>query len=59
MSETNDDDRKDEPRLMTSIDGEPARLLVHIEPIDDSDHPPTGTYERPQAPEPDPPGLAE
>lgn len=25
----------DEPRLMTSIDGEEVRLLVHIEPLDD------------------------
>lgn len=25
----------DEPRLMTTIDGEEVRLLVHIEPLDD------------------------
>lgn len=37
MSEMTDDDPKDEPRLMTSIDGEPARLLVHIEPIVDGE----------------------
>ena len=59
MSETTDDDPKDEPRLMTSIDGEPARLLVHIEPIEDSDDPPTEAGEPAPAPPPDPPGLAE
>ena len=30
ITETTDDDPNDEPRLMTCIDGEPARLLVHI-----------------------------
>ena len=59
MSETTDDDPKDEPRLMTSIDGEPARLLVHIEPIEDSDDLPTETDEPPPARAPDPSGLAE
>jgi len=59
MSETTDDDPKDEPRLMTSIDGEPARLLVHIEPIDGPDDPPTEAGEPAPAPPPDRPGLAE
>ena len=59
MSETTDDDPKDEPRLMTSIDDEPARLLVHIEPIEDSDDASTETGEPPPARAPDPPGLAE
>ena len=59
MSETTDDDSKDEPRLMTSIDGEPARLLVHIEPIADAEDPPTETSEPAQASPPDLPGLAE
>lgn len=27
----------DEPRLLTRIDGEEVRLLVHIEPIDDGE----------------------
>lgn len=59
MSETTDDDPKDEPRLMTSIDGEPARLLVHIEPIEDAHDLPTETCEPAQAPPSDSPGLAE
>jgi hypothetical protein len=40
MSDTGagaDEDPNDEPRLMTRIDGEEARLLVHIEPIDDAE----------------------
>jgi hypothetical protein len=59
MSETTDDESKDEPRLMISIDGEPARLLVHIEPIDDTDDHPTETCAPAQAPPSDSPGLAE
>ena len=59
MSETTDDDPKDEPRLMTSIDGEPARLLVHIEPIEGAEDDPTETTEPAQAPPPDSTGLAE
>ena len=59
MSEIADDDTKDEPRLMTSIDGEPARLLVHIEPLEESVGPPTEAGEQAQASAPDPPGLAE
>lgn len=59
MSETADDDPKEEPRLMTSIDGEPARLLVHIEPLAESDDPPTEAGDQAPASAPDPPGLAE
>ena len=59
MSETYDDDSKDEPRLMTSIDGEPARLLVHIEPIEGAEDKSTGAGEPPQASAPDSPGLVE
>jgi hypothetical protein len=32
-----DEDPNYEPRLLTWIDGEEARLLVHIEPIDDDE----------------------
>jgi hypothetical protein len=32
-----DDEPNDEPKLMTRIDGEEARLLVHIEPIEDTE----------------------
>lgn len=59
MSETTDDDPNDEPRLMTGIDGETARLLVHIEPIEDTDDPPTEPDAPAQAPPPDSPGLPE
>ena len=59
MTDTTDDDPKEEPRLMTSIDGEPARLLVHIEPIEDAEDHPTRTAEPAQASPPDSPGLAE
>ena len=59
MSETSDDDPNDEPRLMTRIDGEAARLLVHIEPIEDAEDPATGTDGPAQAPPPDSSGLAE
>lgn len=59
MSETTDGDPKDDERLMISIDGEPARLLVHIEPIDDDTDGPTERGEPAQAPPSDSPGLAE
>lgn len=59
MSETTEDDAKDEPRLMTRIDGEPARLLVHIEPIEDAGDRPTETDEPAQGSPHDSPGLAE
>ena len=39
MTESNsgaDELPNDEHKLMTRIDGEEARLLVHIEPIDDA-----------------------
>lgn len=55
MRETTDDDPKDEPRLMTSIDGEPARLLVHIEPIEDDAGCPTEDSEPAQAAPPESP----
>ena len=55
MTETSDDDPKDEPRLMTSIDGEPARLLVHIEPIEGAEDRPTEESEPAQGSPPDPP----
>jgi hypothetical protein len=58
-TETPDDDPKDDLRLMTSIDGEPARLLVHIEPIEDADDVPTSSDEPPQASPPSAEGLAE
>jgi hypothetical protein len=58
MSETTDDEPKDEP-LMISIDGEPARLLVHIAPIEDADDIPTETCKPTQAPRSDSPGLDE
>jgi len=56
MSRTTGDDPKDEPRLMTSIAGEPARLLVHIEPIDDAEDHPTEAVEPAQGEPPDSPG---
>ncbi|HET7720520.1 MAG TPA: hypothetical protein VFK43_11170 [Acidimicrobiales bacterium] len=59
MSETTDEDPKDQPRLMTSIDGESARLLVHIEPIKDAEDRPTDRDEPGQGPAPDSPGLAQ
>lgn len=58
-TETTGDDPKDEPRLMTSIDGEPARLLVHIEPIEGTDDGSTGTGGPLQASPPSATGLAE
>ena len=59
MSEPTDDDPNDEPRLMTRIDGEEARLLVHIEPIEEAEDGPEGTSGPAQASPPDSPGLAE
>jgi hypothetical protein len=59
MSETIDDDPNEEPRLMTPIDGRTARLLVHIEPIEDAEDRATGTGRPAQAPPGDSAGLAE
>ena len=56
MSETIDDDPNDEPRLMTRIDGEAARLLVHIEPMEDAED---GRGGAALAPPRDSSGLAE
>jgi hypothetical protein len=59
MSETTGDDANDELRLMTRIDGEAARLLVHIEPIEEGEDRPSETSQPAQPPPPDTPGLAE
>jgi hypothetical protein len=59
MSETTGDETNDEPRLMTRIDGEAARLLVHIEPIEDAEDRPTDASDRPEAPPSDTSGLTE
>ena len=59
MSETTGDDPNDEPGLMTRIDGEPARLLVHIESIEEAEGRPTEASAPAQGPAPDPAGLAE
>jgi hypothetical protein len=59
MSETTDDEGNDESRLMTRIDGEAARLLVHIEPIEDADGGPTEGCGPPQPSPPDSSGLVE
>ena len=59
MSETTDDEPNGEPRLMIRIDGEAARLLVHIEPIEDIEEPPTEAGRSVQRPPPDSSGLAE
>jgi hypothetical protein len=59
MSETIDDDPNDELRLMTRIDGEAARLLVHIEPMEDTDDLATETGGPAQPPPQDSSGLAE
>lgn len=62
MSETTDEhdgESNDEPRLMTRIDGEEARLLVHIVPIENAGDAPTETAGPAQGPPPDSPGLAE
>jgi undecaprenyl-diphosphatase len=52
-------DDNDDPRLMTRIDGEDARLLVHIERIDEAD--PGASPGDPEfdPPSPDPPGLGQ
>jgi hypothetical protein len=55
MSQERDDEANDEPRLMTSIDGAAARLLVHIEPIKDPEVRPTATAEPAQGDPPDDP----
>ena len=59
MTETTGDDPNDEPRLMTCIDGESARLLVHIEPIENAGDGPVDTTDPEQASPPDLPGLVE
>jgi hypothetical protein len=59
MSETIDDGPNDELRLLTRIDGEAARLLVHIEPIEDDEDRATETCRPAQAPPRDSSGLAE
>ncbi|HVL05615.1 MAG TPA: hypothetical protein VM388_06480 [Acidimicrobiales bacterium] len=58
MSEPTDDD-PNEPRLMTRIDGEEARLLVHIEPIEEAGEDATEPCEPDEGDRPVPPGLAE
>lgn len=62
MNQTTDEhdgESNDEPRLMTRIDGEEVRLLVHIVPIEDAEDAPTETTEPAQGSPPDSPGLAE
>lgn len=59
MTETTEDEPNGETRLMTSIDGEPARLLVHIEPIEDAAGRPTEEDGPAEAFPSDSPGLAE
>jgi hypothetical protein len=59
MSESSADEANEERRLMTRIDGEAARLLVHIEPIDDGDDRATDTDGPAHAPPRDSSGLAE
>lgn len=54
-----DDQANDDLRLMTRIDGDEARLLVHIVPIDDADDDPTEASDPGHAPPADPAGLAE
>ena len=58
-TDQHDDSGNDEPRLMTRIDGEEARLLVHIEPIDDAEDDPTEESTPALRPPPDSPGLAQ
>ena len=60
------DDRRDrrsgpneEPKLMTHIDGEEVRLLVHIEPIEEAGGGTTEPVEPDQESPPKPPGLAQ
>ena len=59
MTEPTDEHPNDEFRLMTRIDGEEARLLVHIEPIEGAEDGPEGPDCPAQASPPDSPGLAE
>jgi hypothetical protein len=59
MSETSDDEANDERRLMTRIDGEAARLLVHIEPIEDGEDRATDAGGPAHAPPRDSSGLDE
>lgn len=49
----------DDPRVMTRIDGEEARLLVHIEPIGDPGDGPTEEGRSAEGSPPESPGLAE
>ena len=62
MSETTDEqdgDSNEEPRLMTRIDDEEVRLLVHIVPIEDAEDATTEASGPSQGSPPDSPGLAE
>jgi hypothetical protein len=59
MSETTGDDANEELRLMTRIDGEAARLLVHIEPIEEEEDSPSETSQPGRPPPPETSGLAE
>ena len=58
-TDEHDDTPNDEPWLMTRIDGEEARLLVHIEPIDDAEDAPTEESTPALRPPPDSSGLAQ
>jgi hypothetical protein len=53
------DEGANEPRLMTRIDGEEARLLVHIEPLEEAADDPTEANERDAGGPPSSAGLAE
>lgn len=53
------DDANDDPRLMTTIDGEEVRLLVHIEPMDGTEPDPTVEGEPAHGGGADSPPLAE
>ena len=56
---TGDDEVNDEPGLTTRIDGEEVRLLVHIEPLDEGDGPPSDPAEPGHASRADPPASPE
>ena len=58
-TDEHDEYRNGEPWLMTRIDGEEARLLVHIEPIDEDEDAPTEEDSPAVEPPPDSPGLAQ
>jgi hypothetical protein len=58
MSEPTDD-QPNERGLMTRIDGEEVRFLVHIEPIDPADEDPTEPTGACEGKPDDSPGLAE